>query len=40
VRLPDHERQLFAEQNVCGKFQLTLSAFLFAVRFVGDGSPF
>src|SRR5207249_9184746 len=38
VRLPDHERQLFAEQNVGGKFQVTSLAFLFGVRFVGDGS--
>jgi hypothetical protein len=39
VRLPDHERQLFAEQNVGGKFQVTSLTFLFGVRFVGNG-PF
>jgi len=39
VRLPDHERQLFAEQNVGGKFQVTSFAFLFGVRFAGN-SPF
>ncbi|HMH43792.1 MAG TPA: hypothetical protein VK557_09940, partial [Pyrinomonadaceae bacterium] len=39
MRLPDHERQIFAEQNVGGKFQVTSLAFLFGVRFVGK-SPF
>jgi hypothetical protein len=29
MRLPDQERQLFAEQDVSGKFQVTSSAFLF-----------
>jgi hypothetical protein len=32
VRLPNHERQLFAEQNVGGKFQVTSFAFLFEIQ--------
>jgi hypothetical protein len=36
LRLPDQERQLFAEENVSGKFQVTSSALLFGVRFVGN----
>jgi hypothetical protein len=36
VRLPDHERKFFAEQNVSGKFQITSLAFLFGIRFVGN----
>jgi len=39
VRLPDHERQIFAEQNVGWKFQVTSLAFLFGVRFLENG-PF